>query len=85
MKRNKILFTFKIQSFSDVITNSSSELFVFDNKGDVEKVKEIINKFHELTNNLESLSQIEAIEKELRLEEELSSLISELYILISTL
>lgn len=46
---------------------------------DVEKVKEIINKFHELTNNLESLSQIEAIEKELRLEEELSALISELY------
>jgi len=43
MKRNKILFTFKIQSFSDVITNSSSELFVFDNNGDVEKVKEILN------------------------------------------
>ena len=46
---------------------------------DVEKVKEIINKFHELANSLESLSQIEAIEKELRLEEELSALISELY------
>ena len=46
---------------------------------DVEKVKEIINKFHELANTLESLSQIEAIEKELRLEEELSALISELY------
>jgi len=43
MKRNKILFTFKIQSFSDVITNSSSELFVFDDKGDVEKVKEILD------------------------------------------
>lgn len=43
MKGNKILFTFKIQSFSDVITNSSSELFVFDDKGDVEKVKEILD------------------------------------------
>lgn len=41
MRRNKVLFTFKIQSFSDVITNSSSELFVV---GDVNKTAEEIKK-----------------------------------------
>lgn len=39
---NKILFVFNIQSCSDVITNSSSELFVF-NSDSVKNVKEILD------------------------------------------
>ena len=38
----KILFQFNIQSFTDVITNSSSELFVF-NKGSKDEVINLLN------------------------------------------
>ena len=37
---------FKIQSQSDVITNSSSELFIFDNKNSKEEVIELLNNVY---------------------------------------
>lgn len=41
----KVLFQFNIQSFTDVITNSSSELFVF-NKGSKEEIINLLNLIH---------------------------------------
>ena len=38
----KILFSFRIQSYSDIITNSSSELFVFD-KDSIKTVIELLD------------------------------------------
>jgi len=43
---NKILFKFNIQSISDVITNSSSELFVFKNKSSYDEVIELLNRIY---------------------------------------
>lgn len=42
----KSLFIIKIQSQSDVITNSSSELFIFDNKNSKEEVIELLNNVY---------------------------------------
>lgn len=42
----KTLFVFNIQSISDVITNSSSELFVFDNKNTVAEVIAILDSIY---------------------------------------
>lgn len=39
------LITFKIQSFIDIITNSSSELFICDIDKSVEAIKEILNSY----------------------------------------
>lgn len=39
----KTLFVFRIQSKSDVITNSSSELFVFDDKNTTEDVEQLLD------------------------------------------
>lgn len=41
----KVLFQFNIQSFTDVITNSSSELFVF-NKSSKEEIINLLNLIH---------------------------------------
>ena len=40
------LFIIKIQSQSDVITNSSSELFIFDDKNSKEEVIELLNNVY---------------------------------------
>ena len=37
------LIIIPIQSFSDIITNSSSELFVLNTNNTIQKVKEILN------------------------------------------
>jgi len=42
----KILFRFNIQSTSDVITNSSSELFVFKNKNSLSEVVDLLNEIY---------------------------------------
>jgi hypothetical protein len=42
----KSLFIIKIQSQSDVITNSSSELFIFDDKNSKEEVIELLNNVY---------------------------------------
>lgn len=42
----KLLFVFNIQSLSDIITNSSSELFVFKDKSGVDAVINILNNIY---------------------------------------
>ena len=42
----KSLFIIKIQSQSDVITNSSSELFIFDDKNSKEEVIDLLNNVY---------------------------------------
>ena len=42
----KTLFIFRIQSKSDVITNSSSELFVFNNKNTIEDVEKLLDTIY---------------------------------------
>lgn len=42
----KSLFIIKIQSQSDVITNSSSELFIFDNKNSKDEVIDLLNNVY---------------------------------------
>lgn len=42
----KSLFIIKIQSQSDVITNSSSELFIFDNKNSKDEVINLLNNVY---------------------------------------
>ena len=42
----KSLFIIKIQSQSDVITNSSSELFIFDDKNSKEEVIELLDNVY---------------------------------------
>lgn len=42
----KVIFVFSLQSVSDIITNSSSELFVFTKETSVEEVKSVLDNIY---------------------------------------
>ena len=48
--------TFKIKSLTDVITNSSTEVFTIYNKGAINKVKEIVNSILALSDTTSNLT-----------------------------
>lgn len=56
----KILFEFNIQSITDIITNSSSELFVFKNR-ELEDLVLILSLIHPCW-NLDIMNQYRLIE-----------------------
>ena len=48
--------TFKIKSLTDVITNSSTEVFTIYNKGAINKVKEMVNSILALSDDTSNLT-----------------------------
>ena len=62
MKKERILFEFKLQSFSDIITNSSSELFVFvnDSKETLEDlIKAVYPNYRDEYEDLVSIEELD--------------------------
>jgi hypothetical protein len=54
VEMSKVLFVIQVHSLVDVITNSSSELFVLDTDKSLEMVKEILEEATKLDNKANS-------------------------------
>ena len=53
---NKI--TFKVQSVSDIITNSSTEVFMVYNEDSIKQIKELVNAILDLSGNKERFDDL---------------------------